>query len=60
MRAVVMNAPYEIEVTERAQTRPGPGEVLVAVQATGICAGDMYIYLGKNPYVPIAACINSP
>jgi threonine dehydrogenase-like Zn-dependent dehydrogenase len=25
--------------------------VLVAVQAAGICAGDMYIYLGKSPYV---------
>jgi L-gulonate 5-dehydrogenase len=51
MRAVVMRAPYQIEVTERADARPAPGEVLVAVQATGICAGDMYIYLGKNPYV---------
>jgi threonine dehydrogenase-like Zn-dependent dehydrogenase len=51
MRAVVINAPYEIEVTERAAASPKPGEVIVAVQATGICAGDMYIYLGKNPYV---------
>jgi L-gulonate 5-dehydrogenase len=47
----VMNAPYEVEVTERQPTDPGPGEVLVSVQATGICAGDLYIYLGKNPYV---------
>jgi threonine dehydrogenase-like Zn-dependent dehydrogenase len=30
--------------------RPGPGEVLVSVGAAGICAGDMYFYLGKNPY----------
>jgi 2-desacetyl-2-hydroxyethyl bacteriochlorophyllide A dehydrogenase len=51
MRAVVMNAPYSIEVTQRGDQTPGSGEVLVAVQATGICAGDMYIYLGKNPYV---------
>ena len=29
----------------------GPGEVLVAVKAAGLCAGDLYIYTGKNPYV---------
>jgi L-gulonate 5-dehydrogenase len=51
MRAVVMSAPYQIEVTERAVAELAPGEVRVAVQAAGICAGDMYIYLGKNPYV---------
>jgi L-gulonate 5-dehydrogenase len=51
MRAVVMNAPYEVTVTERPTVNPGPGEVLVQVQAAGICAGDLYIYLGKNPYV---------
>lgn len=51
MRAVLMNAPYQIEIIQRDAPRPGPGEVAVAVQATGICAGDMYIYLGKNPYV---------
>jgi L-gulonate 5-dehydrogenase len=51
MHAVVMNAPYEITVTERQAAEPGPSEVLVKVQATGICAGDLYIYLGKNPYV---------
>jgi L-gulonate 5-dehydrogenase len=51
MRAVLMNAPNAIEVTQRPTVAPRPGEVQVAVQATGICAGDMYIYLGKNPYV---------
>lgn len=30
---------------------PGPGEIRVAVAAAGICAGDLYIYKGKNPYV---------
>jgi 2-desacetyl-2-hydroxyethyl bacteriochlorophyllide A dehydrogenase len=51
MRAVVMKAPYELEISQRPMSKPGPGEVLVAVKVTGICAGDMYIYLGKNPYV---------
>ena len=50
MRAAIFNAPHMIEVGEQPNPQPGPGEVLVSVQATGICAGDMYIYLGKNPY----------
>ncbi len=50
MRAVIMNAPYDVSIGEWEKPKPGPGEVLVSVQAAGICAGDMYIYLGKNPY----------
>jgi threonine dehydrogenase-like Zn-dependent dehydrogenase len=34
----------------RAAIMDAPGEVLVSVAATGICAGDMYIYRGTNPY----------
>jgi L-gulonate 5-dehydrogenase len=30
--------------------QPAPGEVLVRTRAVGVCAGDMYIYQGKNPY----------
>ncbi len=50
MQAVIMNAPFDITVGEWETPRPGPGEVLVEVGAAGICAGDMYFYLGKNPY----------
>lgn len=50
MRAAIMDAPGAMRVGEWATPRPGPGEVLVEVRAAGICAGDMYIYLGKNPY----------
>ena len=35
----------------RAAASRGPGEALVAVRAAGLCAGDLYIYPGKNPYV---------
>jgi threonine dehydrogenase-like Zn-dependent dehydrogenase len=45
-----MDAPYQMRVGEWESPRPGPGEVLVEVAAAGICAGDMYFYLGKNPY----------
>ncbi len=50
MRAAIMNAPYDMKVGDWNTPRPGPGEVLVSVGAAGICAGDMYFYLGKNPY----------
>jgi 2-desacetyl-2-hydroxyethyl bacteriochlorophyllide A dehydrogenase len=50
MRAAIMNAPYEMQIGPWETPRPVPGEVLVSVAAAGICAGDMYFYLGKNPY----------
>ncbi|MEN9935019.1 MAG: hypothetical protein RLZZ387_1598 [Chloroflexota bacterium] len=50
MRAAIMDAPHQMRVGEWDTPRAGPGEVLVSVSATGICAGDMYFYLGKNPY----------
>jgi L-gulonate 5-dehydrogenase len=50
MRAAIMDAPQAMRVGEWATPRAGPGEVLVDVGATGICAGDLYIYAGVNPY----------
>jgi 2-desacetyl-2-hydroxyethyl bacteriochlorophyllide A dehydrogenase len=50
MRAVIMNAPHEIETGDWDTPQPGPGEVLISVSAAGICAGDMYFFQGKNPY----------
>jgi L-gulonate 5-dehydrogenase len=50
MRAAIMDAPHEMRVGTVDTPVAGPGEVLVSVGAAGICAGDMYIYLGKNPY----------
>lgn len=50
MRAAIMTAPREMAVGAWETPRPGPGEVSVSVGATGVCAGDMYIYLGTNPY----------
>ncbi len=50
MRAAIMAAPYEMHIDEWDTPRPGRGEVMVSVGAVGVCAGDMYIYQGKNPY----------
>lgn len=50
MRAVIMNAPMNMEVGTIDMPTPKVGEVLVAVSAAGICAGDLYTYTGKSPY----------
>jgi 2-desacetyl-2-hydroxyethyl bacteriochlorophyllide A dehydrogenase len=50
MKASIIDAPGRMRVGEWNTPEPGPDEVLVRVRAAGICAGDMYIYLGKNPY----------
>lgn len=51
MQAAVFGAPFDIKLEERPRPQPGPGEALIRVDAAGLCAGDLYIYLGKNPYV---------
>lgn len=51
MRAAIFDAPQAIRIVDVAKPVPGPGEVLVKVKAAGLCAGDLYIYTGKNPYV---------
>ena len=51
MQAAVFCAPFGLSLTERERPQPGEGEALVAVRAAGLCAGDLYLYLGRNPYV---------
>lgn len=51
MRAIITAAPHAMSVGTRPVPQPGPGELRVMVAAAGICAGDLYIYKGKNPYV---------
>lgn len=50
MRAVIINAPKSMETGDWQTPAPGNREVLIAVGAAGICAGDMYFFQGKNPY----------
>ena len=50
MKAAIFDAPQTMHVGDWNTPKPGPDEVLVMVNATGICAGDIYIYQGKNPY----------
>jgi L-gulonate 5-dehydrogenase len=51
MHAAVFEAPFALKLVETGRPAPKPGEALIAVRAAGLCAGDLYIYLGKNPYV---------
>src|SRR6266581_8024934 len=50
MKAAIFDAPQQMRIGAWQTPAPGPNEVLVRVRATGICAGDLYIYQGKNPY----------
>lgn len=50
MRAAVFQSAFDLILTDRPRPVPRSGEALVEVRAAGLCAGDLYIYLGKNPY----------
>ncbi|MBM3832180.1 MAG: zinc-binding alcohol dehydrogenase family protein [Verrucomicrobia bacterium] len=50
MKAAIIDAAHQMRVAHWTKPKPGRNEVLVSVRAAGICAGDMYIHLGKNPY----------
>src|SRR5215204_3136504 len=50
MKALIINKPFEMVVETRQKPVPEKDEVLVQVSASGICAGDLYYYVGKNPY----------
>ena len=52
MRAVVLREPGKPEVVEMADPSPGPDDVVVAVEACGICGTDIHIYDGEFAPTP--------
>jgi len=53
VKAVQIIEPGRIEVGERPDPKPGPGEVLVAVAACGVCGTDLHIadgHFAPTPY----------
>jgi L-gulonate 5-dehydrogenase len=50
MKAAIFDAPHEMRLGSWPTPEPGSEDVVIAVNAAGICAGDIYIYSGKNPY----------
>jgi len=53
--AVVEKAKAPLVIEEREMPKPGAGEVLIRVQACGICHGDLDVQQGAFPYTDIAA-----
>lgn len=50
MRAMVIEKPGEpLRLVERPKPRPGPGEVLIAVSACGVCRTDLHVADGELP-----------
>ena len=41
-----------VELAERDERAPGPGEVAVDVHAVGVCGTDLHIWLGEYPSTP--------
>jgi L-iditol 2-dehydrogenase len=48
MRALVFRGPGSMPLEERPDPRPGPGEVVVAVRASGICGSDVHGFGGST------------
>jgi 2-desacetyl-2-hydroxyethyl bacteriochlorophyllide A dehydrogenase len=49
MKALVYTRPHEVQFREEAEPVAGPGEVLVKIDAVGICGSDMHAYHGHDP-----------
>lgn len=48
MRALVWHGPRSMRLESVAEAVPGPGEVLLRVEAVGICGSELSGYLGEN------------
>ena len=51
MRAVRLDEPGRMSVVDLPEPVRGPGQVLLAVRACGICGSDLKAFEGKHPYV---------
>lgn len=49
MKALVYTGPEAVSYCEQDDPVPQPGEVLVRIDAVGICGSDMHGYLGHDP-----------
>lgn len=44
MKSIVIHAPRDLRIEEREAGEPGPGEVLVRIEAGGVCGSDLHYY----------------
>lgn len=49
MRALVYTQPNQVELLERPDPELEPGEVILKIDAVGICGSDMHAYHGHDP-----------
>lgn len=50
MKALVLEAPQRLKVGDWPTPHCGSNDVVIRPIAAGICAGDLYLYGGRNPY----------
>src|SRR6476619_8536337 len=50
MQAVICHGPENYQLEEVQVPKPGPGEALIQVEATGICASDLKCYHGAAKF----------
>ncbi len=51
MKAIQINTPESIQVTDRPMPVVGKNEVLLKIKYVGFCGSDLSTFLGKNPMV---------
>lgn len=55
MQVVLLPGEKEVTLTNYPEPQPGPGEVLIAMRAAGICGSDLHLYrAAKSDRQPIA------
>ena len=52
MRATRLMATHDIRTVEVPVPEPGSGEVLVRIEAAGICGTDRHLFKGEFPCTP--------
>ena len=52
MKALVYTGPNEIEFRDEPKPEPASGEVVVEIEAVGICGSDMHAYFGHDERRP--------
>ncbi|GAB0117650.1 zinc-binding alcohol dehydrogenase family protein [Acidisoma sp. 7E03] len=50
MKAILCSKPGTLELIERPDPRPGPGEALIRIRRIGLCGTDYHILGGRQPY----------
>lgn len=48
MKACVFHGPGDVRVEQRPEPTPGPGELLLRMEATGLCQSDIRVYKGEK------------